>query len=69
MDFAFATVVTIRPVGRGDEFTTDNLWVKRPGTGGIPAAEFQTVLGRVATRDLDVDLHLSPDDIGGSDPL
>jgi len=69
MDFAFATVVTIRPVSRGDEFTTDNLWVKRPGTGGIPAAEFQAVLGRVATRDLDVDLHLSPDDIGGSDPL
>lgn len=63
MDFAFATVVTIRPVSRGEEFTTDNLWVKRPGTGGIPAADFQTVLGRVATRELEVDIHLSLEDI------
>ena len=68
MDFAFATVVTIRPVGRGEEFTTDNLWVKRPGTGGIPAADFETVLGRVAARDLEVDLHLSLDDVARSNP-
>ena len=68
MDFAFATVVTIRPVGRGEEFTRDNLWVKRPGSGGVPAADFEMVLGRVATRDLEVDIHLLRDDVAGLDP-
>jgi N-acetylneuraminate synthase len=69
MDFAFATVVTIRSVARGEEFTMDNLWVKRPGTGAIPAADFETVLGQVAARHIDIDHHLSPDDIDGPVPL
>lgn len=29
IDFAFATVVTIKPVKSGEIFTKDNLWVKR----------------------------------------
>ena len=65
MAFAFATVVTIKPVGHGEEFTTENVWVKRPGTGGIPAANFDTVLGRVAARNIGVDCHLSPEDVTG----
>ena len=69
MDFAFATVVTIQPVARGEEFTSDNLWVKRPGTGPIPAADFEAVLGRVAARDIDIDHHLSLDDIDGPELL
>ncbi len=68
MDFAFATVVTIRPVARGEEFTMDNLWVKRPGTGAIPAADFEAMLGQVAARNIDIDRHLALDDIAGSEP-
>ena len=63
MDFAFATVVTIAPIRAGEEFTMQNLWVKRPGTGSIPAENFEGLLGHVATRDLDADIHLSVDDI------
>jgi N-acetylneuraminate synthase len=47
--FAFASVVAIADIAPGDPFTVDNIWVKRPGTGEIPAEEFETVLGRPAT--------------------
>jgi sialic acid synthase SpsE len=63
MDFAFATVVTIAPVRAGETFTMQNLWVKRPGTGSISAENFESVLGRVAARDLDSDIHISIDDV------
>ncbi|MCU0448287.1 MAG: N-acetylneuraminate synthase family protein [Bernardetiaceae bacterium] len=59
IDFAFATVVTLKPVAQGELFSLDNLWVKRPGTGAILAEHFQTILGKAATRDLPADYHLA----------
>ncbi len=63
IDFAYASVVTIKPVKRGDIFTTDNLWVKRPGTGEIRAEQFPVILGNVASRDIEPDIHLTQADI------
>jgi N-acetylneuraminate synthase len=63
IDFAFATVVTIAPIKAGEPFTMQNLWVKRPGTGKIPAEQFESLLGKKAARDLPADLHVSPADI------
>lgn len=63
MQFAFATVVTIAPVRSGERLTKDNIWVKRPGTGGIPAEYYESLLGRVATRDLPLDTHLEQNDV------
>lgn len=63
MDFAFATVVTIAPLKAGESFTVNNIWVKRPGTGAIPAERFDEVLGKVAFRDLPVDTHLETKDV------
>lgn len=51
-DFAFASVVTIRDVKEGEEFTKANLWVKRPGVGGILAKDYSQILGRKACRNL-----------------
>ena len=52
MDFAFATVVTIQPIKAGEPFTQQNLWVKRPGTGAIPAERFEEFLAtNVKTKD------------------
>lgn len=56
--FAFATVVTIRPIKRGETFTEKNLWVKRPGTGEIPAAYYEELLGREALCDIGNDVQL-----------
>ncbi len=62
MDFAFATVVTIAPIKAGEALTKQNLWVKRPGTGPIPAEQYEALLGRKALRDLPNDVHLTNDD-------
>lgn len=61
IDFAFATVVTIAPVKKGERFTRDNLWVKRPGTGEILAEEYNSLLGKHATKDIDKDVQLTHD--------
>lgn len=59
IDFAFATVVSIRPIKAGEVFTKDNLWVKRPGTGEIPARDYLSVLGQKAAVDIDRDVQLT----------
>ena len=64
IDFAFATVVTIRPVRAGEVFTKENLWVKRPGKGGIPAEEYEGILGKKAAKDIENDTQLTRDMIG-----
>ena len=63
INFAFATVVTIRPVKKGEAFTRENIWVKRPGTGEIPAANYEDVLGRFATKDIPADTQLARNDV------
>ena len=63
MDFAFATVVTIAPIKAGETLTKSNLWVKRPGTGSIPAEQYESLLGKKAVRDLPSDVHLSLTDV------
>jgi sialic acid synthase SpsE len=62
MDFAFATVCTIRPIKKGEQLSRENIWVKRPGTGSIPARDFQSLLGKKATMDLAMDHHLDQSD-------
>jgi sialic acid synthase SpsE len=62
IDFAFASVVTIAAVSKGECFTEGNLWVKRPGKNGIPAEQYESILGRRATRAIPADRQLQPTD-------
>jgi N-acetylneuraminate synthase len=55
IDFAFATVCTIKPIKKGELLTKDNIWVKRPGTGKILAEHFNDLIGKVATRAIEND--------------
>ncbi len=63
IDFAFATICTIKPVKAGELFTKENIWVKRPGKGGILAEHYSEVLGKVAKIDLESDIQLLWNDI------
>ncbi len=63
IDFAFATVCSIRDIPIGAEFTKDNIWVKRPGTGEILADEYEMILGKKATRTINNDEQLTWKDI------
>ena len=63
IDFAYATVVSIKPIKAGEAFSIDNTWVKRPGTGPIHATRLDDVLGKVAVSDIPADVHIKPEDI------
>ncbi len=63
IDFAFATVVTIAPIKKGEKFTKNNLWVKRPGKDGILAEHFEQILGKKSKKDIEVDTHLNWEDV------
>lgn len=58
IDFAFATVVSIKNIQKGYSLTKDNIWVKRPGTGEIFAKDFSKIIGKRATKDISTDNHL-----------
>lgn len=63
IDFAFATVVAIKDIAVGEPLTKDNLWVKRPGTGEIPAEQYNACLGQIAKRPIASGEHLLKSDI------
>ena len=63
IDFAYASVVSIAPIRRGEILGEANLWVKRPGTGKIPAELLSTLYGRRARKDIPVDTQLDPQDV------
>lgn len=63
IDFAYASVVSITDIRAGDTFSLDNIWVKRPGTGPILAAEFNSLLGKKAARDIKCDQQIRLEDI------
>jgi sialic acid synthase SpsE len=56
--FAFATVVTIQDIASGESLSYENVWVKRPGTGSIPAEDFESLLGKRARHDIPSGTHL-----------
>lgn len=59
IDFAFATICTIKPIKKGELLTPDNIWVKRPGKGGILAEHFPEIIGKTTTKDLAVDIQVN----------
>ncbi|SDS66834.1 N-acetylneuraminate synthase [Halopseudomonas litoralis] len=63
IDFAFASVVSIKDIEKGQVFTEENIWVKRPGTGKILAEHYESLIGKKASRTLAADEQLSWDDI------
>lgn len=63
INFAFATVVSIKPISKGEILSKDNVWVKRPGIGEIKAEHYNDIIGKRATRRLDEGEHLSWADV------
>ena len=59
IDFAYACVVAIKDINKGEALSLDNIWVKRPGTGEIFAKDFEDVLGKIATVNISENTQLS----------
>ncbi len=58
IDFAFASVVSIKDIKKGEILSLENIWVKRPSKGGISAKEFESLLGKKAIKDIKNDTQL-----------
>ena len=58
IDFAFATVCSIRSIAKGEKLSKENIWIKRPGTGKILAEHFNSLLGKTATIAIENDEQL-----------
>jgi N-acetylneuraminate synthase len=63
INFAYACVVSIKNINKGELFTNDNIWVKRPGTGEIKAVDYEKVLGKKANSNIKIDTQIKWDDI------
>jgi N-acetylneuraminate synthase len=59
IDFAYACVVSICDIAKGETLSCDNIWVKRPGTGEIKAAYFEEILGKSCRRDIPKNTQLT----------
>ncbi len=64
IDFAFASVVAIQPIKKGELFSKKNIWVKRPGTGEILAVHYDELLGKESKMDIENDTQISWDMVG-----
>jgi sialic acid synthase SpsE len=64
INFAFATVVAIQNIKKGEVLTKENIWVKRPGSGEIKAEYFNTLLGKKTLIDIEDGVHLGWEHLG-----
>jgi len=61
IDFAYASVVAIRYIRKGEYFTRENIWVKRPGTGEIKAEGYYEILGKKSKKEIQKDTQIRKD--------
>ena len=63
IDFAYASIVSIKPIKIGEVFSLDNIWVKRPGTGELLAIDYDSVIGKKAVSSIPNDTQIQIKDI------
>jgi N-acetylneuraminate synthase len=61
--FAFASVVSIKNIKKGERFDKNNIWVKRPGTGYFAAKKFYKVIGKISKNNISKDTQLKKSDV------
>lgn len=62
--FAFASVVAIKDILKGEILTEDNLWVRRPGGGDYTAADYESLMGKPVKKSVRKGMRLTRLDIG-----
>jgi len=56
--FAYSCVVAVRDIKKGNKITKDDIWVKRPGTGKIPAEFYYDIINKKAKFNIKKDSQL-----------
>ncbi len=63
MKFAFASVVSIKDIKKGEKFNLKNLWVKRPGTGYFLAKDLKKILGKTSLNNIKRNIQIRKRDV------
>jgi N-acetylneuraminate synthase len=63
MKFAFASVVSIKNIKKGEKLSHKNIWVKRPGSGNFLAKDLKRLIGRVAKKNIRNNIQIKKKDI------
>lgn len=63
INFAYACVVSTKNIKKGEAFSQDNIWVKRPGTGELKAEHYESILGKISKSDIKKDEQIKWRDI------
>ena len=61
--FARASVVADKNLAMGTKLTENDIWVRRPGTGSIPAKDYEKLLGKTLTKSKQLNEHIDWSDI------
>jgi|TARA_B100000131_G_C18025111_1_gene576122 N-acetylneuraminate synthase len=62
-NFAFASVVSIKDIRKGEKLSSKNIWVKRPGTGYFKAIDYKKLIGKKATKNIIRNVQIRKNDI------
>ncbi len=62
-NFAYASVVSIKNIEKGEKLSSKNIWVKRPGTGYFKANDYQKLLGKIAKKKIKENFQLKKKDV------
>jgi N-acetylneuraminate synthase len=62
-NFAFASIVSLKDIKKGEKLTIKNIWVKRPGNGYFPAIKFNETLGKKALKNIKANFQIKKNDI------
>jgi len=63
INFAYACVVSICDIQKGEIFSKNNIWVKRPGNGKILASEYRKLIGKTAKNNISNNSQISWNDV------
>jgi N-acetylneuraminate synthase len=61
--FAFASVVAIKNINKGETLTEDNIWLKRPGGGDFTAKDYDYLIGKKVLKDISNGFRIKKENI------
>lgn len=63
INFAFASVVSIKEIFPGERLNQNNIWVKRPGLGDYLAKDFKKLIGKKVKKKIKKDTFIKKTDL------
>ena len=58
IDFAFASVVSIKNILPGEKLNKLNIWVKRPGKGDFLAKDYDNLIGKISKKRIKAGVYI-----------